>query len=137
MPRANRGWPARKQEWPGDQVSAIDGYAGAWTDSSQQVMVVKFTGDLTAAEQAVRTYYSGSVCVIGAEHTEAELRAIQEQLTAMSSVQFLWSAVYADVTGEWVEAGVIAPDPARQAAFDAEWGAGVVRLVPALRPIDG
>jgi hypothetical protein len=50
-------------------------------------------------------------------------------------VQFLWNQVYVDATGEWLEVGVIAPDPDRQAAFDAEFGDRVVRLVPRLRPI--
>jgi hypothetical protein len=129
------GWPARNQEWPGDQIMAIDGYAGAWVDPSQQVMTVKFTGDLAAAESAVRALYSDALCVVPATHTEAELLGIQGQLMAMSSVQFMWSAVVVDATGEWVEAGIIAPDPERQAAFDAEWGPGVVRLVSQLRPI--
>jgi hypothetical protein len=131
------GWPARRQEWPGDQIAAIDGYAGSWTDPSQQVMVVKFTGDLADAEQAVRTYYSGALCVIAGEHTEAELRSIQEQLMALSSEQVLWTSVTSDLRGEWVEAGIVAPAPDLQSALDAEYGEGVVRLVPALRPLDG
>jgi hypothetical protein len=134
-PEPAEGWPARNQEWPGDQVTAIDGYAGAWLDDSQQVMTVKFTGDTAQAEAAVRAIYSDALCIVPAAHTEAELLDIQGQLMAMSSVQFMWSAVVVDATGEWVEAGVIAPDPERQAAFDAEWGAGVVRLVPQLLPI--
>ena len=73
--------------------------------------------------------------MVPAAHTEAELLQIQGQLMAMSSIQFMWSAVVADATGEWVEAGVIAPDPERQAAFDAEWGPGVVRLVSHLHPM--
>jgi hypothetical protein len=134
-PEPAEGWPARNQEWPGAEVTAIDGYAGAWLDDSQQVMTVKFTGDPAAAEAAVRQYYSDALCVVPAAHTEAQLLDIQGQLMAMSSVQFTYSAVVVDASGEWVEAGVIAPDPERQAAFDEEWGAGVVRLISQLRPI--
>jgi len=134
-PAPEGGWPARNQEWPGEQISAIEGYAGAWVDESQQVMTVKFTGDLEAAEAAVRQYYSDALCVVPAAHTEAELVQIQGQLMAMSSVQFLSSSVVVDATGEWVEASAIAPDPERQAAFDAEWGPGVVRLVSHLHPM--
>jgi hypothetical protein len=134
-PEPEGGWPARRQEWPGEQVAAIPGYAGAWVDESQQVMTVKFTGDLAAAEAAVGEVYSGSVCVLPASRDAAELQAIQEQLSQMSSIQFLSIAVQVDAAGESVVAEVIAPDPDRQAAFDAEFGQGVVRLLPRLRPI--
>jgi hypothetical protein len=129
------GWPARNQEWPADDVRTIEGYAGAWVDDSQQVVTIKFTGDLDAATAAVRQFYNDAICVVPAQHTEAELYAIQEQLDSISSVQFLSTAVMVDATGEWVEAGTIAPDPERQASFDAEFGAGTVRLIPSLRPI--
>ncbi len=131
------GWPSGRPEWPGDRVAAIAGYAGAWIDPTQRVMVAKFTGDLVAAEAAIRELYDGPLCVVEGRHTEADLRAIQDQLMRMSSIQFLWSFVNSDLRGEWVEAGVIAPDPDRQAAFDAEFGDGVVRLVPILQPVDG
>jgi hypothetical protein len=98
-------------------------------------MTVKFTGDLAAAEAAVGEVYSGSVCVLPASRDAAELQAIQEQLSQMSSIQFLSIAVQVDAAGESVVAEVIAPDPDRQAAFDAEFGQGVVRLLPRLRPI--
>ena len=134
-PEPQGGWPARNQEWPGEQIGAIEGYAGSWVDESQQVMTIKFTGDLAAAESAVAQYYSDAVCIVPAEHSVADLVAISNQLDSMSSIQFLWNSPYADATGEWVEAGVIAPDPQRQAAFDAEWGPGVVRLSPLMRAV--
>ena len=64
-----------------------------------------------------------------------ELVAISNQLMSISSVKFLWSQVYSDASGEWVEAGIITPDPDRQAAFDEQFGEGVVRLTPRLRAI--
>ena len=129
------GWPARSQEWPAEQVHALPGYAGYWEDPTHQVVTVKFTGDLTAAEAAVRQYYGDNLCVVAAQHSMDELVAISNQLLSMSSVKFLWSQVYSDATGEWVEAGVITPDPDRQAAFDQQYGEGVVRLTPRLRAI--
>lgn len=129
------GWPERTQDWPGDEVSAIDGYVGAWTMEPGNVMVVKFTGDLAAAEAAVREVYSDAICVVEGTRTEAELSAIQEDLQSLSSVHVLSSSIYVDATGEWVEAELVAPDPARQAALDEEYGEGVVRLRSALRPI--
>lgn len=135
-PEPEEGWPARRQEWPGEQVAAIEGYAGAWVDESQQVMTVKFTGDLEAAEAALREVYSGAVCVVPAEHGEAELRAIQDQLMQLSSIQILSTSLQVDAAGESVLAEIIAPDPERQAAFDAEFGPGVVRLISPLRLVE-
>ena len=113
----------------------IPGYAGSWDDHTNQVVTVKFTGDLATAEAAVRQYYTDNLCVVPAQHSMDELVAISNQLMSMSSVKFLWSQVYADATGEWVEAGVIVPDPERQAAFDQQYGEGVVRLTSRLQPL--
>jgi hypothetical protein len=129
------GWPARNKEWPEEQIHMIPGYAGSWEDPTHQVVTVKFTGDLAAAEAAVRQYYDDALCVVPAQHSKDELVAIENQLMSMSSIQFMWSALYADATGEWLEMGTITPDPDRQAAFDEQYGEGVVRLTPQLRPL--
>ncbi len=129
------GWPARNQEWPEEQIHTIAGYAGSWEDPTNQVVTVKFTGDLAAAETSVREYYSDNLCVVPAQHSMDELVSISNQLLSMSSIKFLWSQVYSDASGEWVEAGVITPDPDRQAAFDDQFGEGVVRLTARLKPL--
>jgi hypothetical protein len=134
-PEPAGGWPARNQEWPEEQIHMIPGYAGSWEDPTHQVVTVRFTGDLEVAEAAVRQYYDGPLCVVPAQHSMDELVAISNQLMSMSSVKFLWSQVYSDATGEWVEAGVIVPDPERQAAFDEQYGEGVVRLTSRLRQL--
>jgi hypothetical protein len=134
-PEPAGGWPARTHEWPEEQIHMLPGYAGSWEDPGHQVVTVRFTGDLNAAEAAVRQYYDDALCVVPAQHSMDELVAISNQLLSMSSVKFLWSQVYADATGEWVEAGVIVPDPERQAAFDEQYGEGVVRLTSRLRPL--
>ena len=54
---------------------------------------------------------------------------------AFEAFRQTWSALYADATGEWLEMGTIAPDPDRQAAFDEQYGPGVVRLTSGLRPL--
>ena len=62
-PPPEGGWPARTQEWPGDEIAALEGYAGAWIDEAGPVMTVKFTGDLGAAEAAIREHYTDApVC---------------------------------------------------------------------------
>ena len=118
-PPPDGGWPAPTQEWPGDEIAALDGYAGAWIDEAGPVWTVKFTGDLDAAEAAISEHYTDALCVVSASHSAAELSAIVEQLQSLSSVQILSTATYVDASGEWIEAGVIAPDPERQSAFDA------------------
>ena len=92
--------------------------------------------DLVAAEAAVREYYSDALCIVAASHSAAELAAIQDQLLSMSSVELLSTGIYVDASGEWLEAETIAPDPARQAAFDDEFGPDVVQLTSRLRPVD-
>jgi hypothetical protein len=134
-PEPDGGWPARRQEWPGGEIAGIEGYAGAWVDESQQVMTVKFTGDLAVAQQQVERYYSGAVCVVAAEHTEQELLAIQQQLMSMSSVQFTSTAIYVDATGEWVQAELALPNDDVQASFDEQFGPGVVRIESRLLPV--
>jgi len=129
------GWPARRAEWPGQQIAALDGYAGAWVDESQQVMTVKFVGELDAAEVAVRRYYPDALCIVAAERTETELTAIQRQLMALSSVRVLSSNVVVDATGEWVEATIVAPNPALQASLAAQFGESAVRIVSTLVPV--
>jgi hypothetical protein len=134
-PEPAGGWPARTQEWPEEQIHMLPGYAGSWEDPTHQVVTARFTGDLAAAEAAVRQYYGDALCVVPAAHSMEELVAISNQLVSMSSLKVLWSQVYADATGEWVEAGIIVPDPERQAAFDEQYGEGVVRLTSRLRPL--
>ena len=90
---------------------------------------------IDAAEAAIREHYTDALCVVGASHSAVELSAIVEQLQSLSSVQILSTATYVDASGEWIEAGVIAPDPERQSAFDEEFGPGVVRMIPLLAPM--
>jgi len=134
-PAPEGGWPERTQEWPEADVAALPGYAGSW-QNEPGVVTVKFTGDLAAAESAVRERFDGPLCVVEATRDLDELSAIAEQLRSMSSVRFLSVQTWVDASGEWVQAQTIAPDPARQAALDEEFGSGVVRLVSLLRPLE-
>ncbi len=135
-PAPEGGWPARNQEWPGEQISAIEGYAGAWVDESQQVMTVKFTGDLEAAEAAVRQYYSDALCVRPRRShrsgTAPDPRPADGDEQRPVPVEL---GVSSTPPGNGWRSSAIAPDPERQAAFDAEWGPGVVRLVSQLHPM--
>ena len=128
------GWPARRAEWPEEQVATIPGYAGSWVDATQQVMTAKFTGDLESALTAVQQYYPGSVCVVSAQRTAAELTAIADSLRALSSVQVISTSAVVDAAGERVEAWLVAPNEALQRSLDEQYGAGTVRLQSYLAP---
>lgn len=132
------GWPAaEKPDFPGEQIARIPGYAGAWIDPLQRIYTVKFTGDLTAAEAAVRELYDGALCIAPAERDATALAAIQDQLMALSSVQVMDTATFVDAGGEWVTGNLIAPNPDLQAALDEQFGTGVVRLSSYLQPASG
>lgn len=46
-------------ELPIEEVARLRGYAGTWTDPTGTVRVVKFTGDLVAAEAALGDVWRG------------------------------------------------------------------------------
>ena len=131
------GWPRGRAGWPDAEVAALDGYAGAWGSAGAEgppVMVVKFTGDLAAAQSAVEDLYPGAVCVIAADHDAHQLEQIRQAVTQAAA----WKTVdvMVDVTGEWVEAVSLAPQPELQAEFDAEFGPGLVRLRSMMLPAE-
>lgn len=130
------GYPERTEDWPMEQIEAIDGYAGTWVDPSERVIIVAVTGDLAEAEAAIREVYSEGLCVVAAERSQAELEAIQAELAAADTPTVLSSSIYVDASGERVEAVVVAPDAELQASFDAEYGEGVVVLDSILTPVE-
>lgn len=107
---------------PGDEEQA--------NDPTKLVLVVRFTGELERHEQELRELWGGALCVTGAERTEAELAAIQEEVSREPGL--LWSSP--DVVGNRVELGVILDDGV-QARLDERFGDGVVVVQPALRPV--
>ena len=129
------GWPTRTGAFPLDRVAEIDGYAGSWSDPTGQVMVVAVTGDLAAAEAAVRELDDGGLCIVQADRSADELADVQGRLAQADGIELLSSSVWVDASGEWVEAEVVVADPELQATLDAEFGEGVVRLQPQLLPL--
>lgn len=132
-------------------ASAQPEYAGSWLDQSINpaydeepideyalndpallVLNLRFTGDLDRHQAAVREVWGGSLCVTGAERTEAELSAIQnevqQELGALSS--------FTDVAGV-VRVQVVLAEPGLQEELDERYGEGVVEVTSALRPVDG
>lgn len=129
------GWPARNAEWPAEQIEAIPGFAGAWPDVTQQVVTVRFTGDLDAAREAITQHYPDAICLVAANHSAQELSQIATELLSMSSVHVFNTVEMVDATGEWVDATIATPNPALQAALDERYGEGTVRLRSYLLPV--
>jgi hypothetical protein len=102
------------------------------------VVNVVFTGDAQRHEAAIREFWEGPLCVVaraGRNANElAEIRKEAEASLAALGLQMLWSAEAG--VDSVIEIGVVADvDRNGQAAFDARYGPGVIRLFPALKPL--
>ncbi|MGI8615839.1 MAG: hypothetical protein ACR2L4_03510 [Actinomycetota bacterium] len=135
-----------------DQIAAmrtaegIADYAGLWIsyleepsefDPGPFVLNVAFTGDPKRYEGDLRAVWGGPLCVLSFDRTFRELRRAQHELSdggaQTTGLELLWSSV--DVLQNQVELGVVVVEPGTERALDATYGAGTVRLVPALRPV--
>ncbi|MGF1646542.1 MAG: hypothetical protein ACFCVF_06450 [Kineosporiaceae bacterium] len=106
---------------------------------AEWVLVVTTTGDVAAVETAARELWGGPLCVAPAARTGEELRAVQDALTGGESGDGLveeFLSVGVDVRAEQVVVTVLLATPELQDRLDSEFGAGVVRLEGALRPVD-
>ncbi len=107
----------------------------------QRIVNVIVTDDAGAAEGAIREVWGGPLCVTRREgHTEKELMAIRAEaerwLEEEVGLQMTWSQEGplgrgAAEVGVWID-----PGGAGQAALDGRYGPGMVRLFPALRPVE-
>jgi hypothetical protein len=129
----------------------LDDYAGSWIDTSRDprtpeqmdqdaangaddvstwIVNVRVTGDIAAAETAIREVWSGALCVTKGEYTERELRRIQDETYDLPGVLSGSSGF------DRVEISVVYDDGSIQAWADQEYGAGVVEVTSALVPAD-
>jgi len=102
------------------------------------VYVAVFTGDAARHESELRARWQGPLCVIERPVVSARegrrIRAEAEASLPELGLQML--ASWEGEIGLAAEIEVVAdPDGAGQAAFDERFGPGLVRLVPALRPV--
>lgn len=98
-----------------------------------------FTGAVADHETALRKIWEGPLCVVRREGPTAnDLARIRKEVEADLvglGLTMLWS--HGPSVEPTVEIGVVADRyGAAQAAFDERYGPGVVRVVPALRPVD-
>lgn len=110
-----------------------DGYQ----DLSKVVLNVAFTGDLERHEADLRRVWGGALCVTRHTHTLAELERIMNELTSRLKPDFGLEMLTADGDEQHdvVAIHVVFADADDQAAIDARYGKGTVKLTSALKPV--
>lgn len=108
-----------------------------YQDVSKLVVNVAFTGDLERHERELRRIWGGALCVTKHRHTYAELEKIQNDVTSRLGADFGLDmlSVAAEENHDLVTAEVVLADADDQAAVDARYGPGVVKLTSALKPV--
>lgn len=131
-------------------ASRLDDYAESWVDQTinplwdapdgpdtesgmndprRLVLNVRVTGDVAAAEAALRESWGGALCVSRAHHTDAELGRIQR---ALNDTPGMLSTGRGE---DRVDLEVVHDDGSLQAALDERYGDGVARVTSALVPV--
>jgi hypothetical protein len=122
-------------------------FAGVWIDHFRRssksehpgpfVLNVAFTGELDERWSKLRALWGGPLCVVRYQRTYQELRRIQNELAdgvaADVGFQLLWSST--DVVYNQVEIGVVVAGEGGRKALEGLYGAGAVRISPALEPV--
>jgi hypothetical protein len=114
-----------------EPVEGIEGEL-AMDDPAEQILNVRVTGDLDGAEADLREVWGGALCVSSADHTMAELRSIQEEITADG---LLGPGSAVDEVENVVDLWVFV-DGGLQAELDERYGPGTVVVEPTLVPVD-
>ncbi|AUH43366.1 hypothetical protein [Streptomyces sp. CMB-StM0423] len=118
-----------------DKAGKMPGYAGSWLDGG--IVNIRFagTGDgggTEAAERELRGVWDGPLCVVGAEHSEAELTRVQRQLD--EDVEGMLSSAV-DPVRNAVTLEVVAATPELRRELDRTYGENTVRLSGWLEPV--
>jgi hypothetical protein len=127
-------------------AEGIPAFAGLWIDSQEPVgfaepgpviLNVAFTGDPESHEQVLRDAWDGPLCLISFEHTYRELQRTQDDLSEGGAedagLELLSSSV--NVMTNQVEIGVVVTTTEAERALDEAYGAGTIRVLPALFPV--
>ena len=154
------GWkpvdPKKDSEWASDRAGNIaeeePDFAGVWVDyydsnpedeagkgiwgdswaDDRVILNIAFTGSLKRHERELRKVWGGPLCLVKQEHTEAELRAIQDELTKRLEGNVLSSWIGVDGT---IVLEVIVADAATDAAVEG-YEPGLVEIEERLRPVE-
>ena len=105
-----------------------------------KIMNVVVTGDVAETEAAIRKVWRGPLCVVQHEgKTQKELAAIRAEAERFIQEELgleMIGSQEGDV-GLAAEVGVVIDvGGAAQAALDERYGPGMVKLFPALRPVE-
>jgi hypothetical protein len=135
-PEPDGGWVVDQSRAGSDDMERafrvakrLDDYGSSYIDNAHGVVNVRVTGDLDAAESALREVWGGGLCIRGAAHTDIELAKIQAAV--IESVPDLLGAG----RDERVDVQVTYDDGSIQRSFDEQYGAGVVNVESALVPV--
>ena len=123
------------------KAAASSPFVGAvWVTprSGPDVLNVRFARNAKRLERALRRLYRGPICVTEGGPTRARLRTISTDVVRRRTELFGPNALIASGAYETegiVEVRVIWDRGGVQEALDQRYGAGVVRMVPMLRPV--
>lgn len=106
---------------------------GSMNDPEYVTVNVMVTEDPEAAYEELREIWGGALCVAEAERTEAELVGIQNEVH--ENVDGVLSS-YPEARAGQIVVDVVYDDGTVQQQLDGEYGANVVRVVPALIPAE-
>ena len=154
-PKPPRGWERPDPDLTSEveQLRAITAarrepdFAGAWidyideptefTDPTDTVLNLAFTGDLDRHERDIRRDWGGPLCVAEHERTLERLHEIQAELSGRVG-QELGLEVLSSSSSEnrnVVELSVVVLDAATQQEIDDRYGDGTVEITAQLEPV--
>lgn len=111
-------------------ASALPGYATSWI--SGDTFNVAVTEDADGAETKLRETWGGQLCVTEAEHTEAELNTISQELQAELPTLLTSGSSAVDSIDAWI----VFDDGSIQEWADETYGDGLVTITSALEPAE-
>lgn len=119
-------------------ISFVDHLQPAREEFGPVVFVAAFTGDVERHEAEIRKRWNGPLCVVARDvPTEQELERIRTEVE--NRLPELGLELLGSGTGGFEPAVIIEVvvdvDGRAQALVDEEYGPGIVRFVPALRPV--
>ena len=114
---------------PASQADPVD--ETATNDPTRLVLNLRFTGDLARHEAEARAVWGGALCLTEAHHALAALEAVQTELH--DELGALISD--ADEVRGVVRITVVVVEEGLQESLDDRYGAGVVQVTGALRPV--
>lgn len=113
-----------------DQDDTSLEHLGKMNDPKLEVLTVRVTHDAEAVEKQLHAVYGGALCVTTAEHSAAEIEAVQQHLVDLPGMLMTGS--------EDNRAGVtvVYDDGSYQAWADATYGEGLVLVSSALQDVE-